>query len=169
MALPPGHFTLKTAQDLYQKLERDFTALRAAPTSADACFNFFVTAEHLPEWKYAGDGKRANELRKEHALLRVCSQLANGAKHFETRDQRHNAVVSTTEVTIQKLSLSGKAEASDNDAGAVNEFLIMLNSNEAEELGQGEITATELAGRILEFWKRQLSSSKGNNLLFLAP
>lgn len=84
MNLKPGHFTLKTAEDLFRKLERDFELIRARPLDSDVCFNFFVTAEHLPEWHFKGDSKKAAAHRKSKALLRVCSHLANLAASVHT-------------------------------------------------------------------------------------
>jgi hypothetical protein len=46
-----GIFELKTPQQLFEKLVRDFGRLRNAPTDSDGWFNFIVTADHLPEWE----------------------------------------------------------------------------------------------------------------------
>jgi hypothetical protein len=40
-------FLMRTANDLLQKLERDFKKLKQHPLDVDLAFNFFVTAEHI--------------------------------------------------------------------------------------------------------------------------
>jgi hypothetical protein len=85
-----GFFDLKTALDLRDKLRREFAKLRAAPLDVDAAFNFLVTAEHMPDWM---EPPRP-DLRKTVAVLRICSHIANGGKHFEVDSKRHNAVKS---------------------------------------------------------------------------
>jgi hypothetical protein len=147
MAIDPGHFSHKSAADLFAKLQRDFDRLCRSPTDADASFNFFVTAEHLPEWHFKGDSKAAAELRKQHALLRLCSHLANGAKHFEVT--RHNAVASTATVNVQRLA-AGPAGTVESKA-TVLQFAVNPEPTEAAELGPS-ITVTELASRIGQFW-----------------
>ena len=157
MALDPGIFTLKTAQHLYQKLERDFEVLQAQPTNADACFNFFVTAEHLPEWEPKADGDAAKVFRRKHAILRVCSHIANGAKHFITNDKRHDSVVATHKATITSFQPdTGEVPDSHTDSAA-SEFFVELDGCEARELGS-PVAVTELARQVLAFWKQRVGN-----------
>jgi hypothetical protein len=69
---------LQSARDLPGKLRRDYQRILGGPSDADAAFDFFVTAHHMPEWFYSGDEISANALRKASPLLRVVSNLANG-------------------------------------------------------------------------------------------
>ena len=156
MAIDPGIFTLKTAGDLLGKLERDFEALRARPTDSDACFNFFVTAEHLPEWHLGADAEAASRLRKGEAMLRVCSHIANGAKHFIIKESRHRAVAATHVGCIVSWDpTTGRTSAATTD-GSHSEFFIECATEESKQLGPS-ISVTALAERILAFWREQLN------------
>lgn len=144
MPIDPGIFELKTVKDLLAKLEHDFKMLEAQPSDSYACFNFFVTAEHMPEWYYRADGEAARELKRKYQPLRVCSQLANGAKHFITRRKRNPSIVETQYVD-------------SNVPGGLSSccqphFVIRCDEEAAKELGP-EITATDLARLLLEFWR----------------
>jgi hypothetical protein len=93
-----GFFSLRTPKDLLRKLESDFARLQAAdPTSAEAqyaAFDFFITAEHLPDWLLHSTGGSKTQYRAypEGALI---SHIANGAKHFRVDVKRHNTVRDT--------------------------------------------------------------------------
>jgi len=84
-----GFFSLRTPQDLRQKLEVDFNRLCAADQSSIeaqyAAFDFFVCAEHLPDWLSVavGGSKTQHRSYPNGALV---SHIANGAKHFKVRD-----------------------------------------------------------------------------------
>jgi hypothetical protein len=94
-------FELTTPLQLFQKMQSDLAALMTSGQDARIAFNFFVTAEHLPDWL----GLRSEV--KKHALLRVVSHLANGAKHFTLDPKRHTAVVATSkESTLRKAMWS---------------------------------------------------------------
>jgi hypothetical protein len=47
-----GIFALRTAKDLFGKLEHDLVRVKKNPADSYAAFDFFVTAFHLKEWKY---------------------------------------------------------------------------------------------------------------------
>ena len=65
-----GFFNLQTQFDLRDKLHRELDKLRAAPLDVDAAFNFFVTAEHLPEWA----GTPARDQRRTASISSRCSR-----------------------------------------------------------------------------------------------
>jgi hypothetical protein len=81
-----GISDLKTFYDLRQKLEREYTRLLANPADPDMAWNFFVTADHLPNYaqhiqpKVLG-GKSKNKFKRDNPFTRVCENLSNGAKH----------------------------------------------------------------------------------------
>jgi hypothetical protein len=90
-----GFFEMTTPNHLLQKLERDYARLQQDPEDVDAAWNFFVTAEHLPDWlartnPQALKGLTIEAFKQSGQLTRICSHLANGAKHF--RATRHTAV-----------------------------------------------------------------------------
>jgi|RhiMethySRZTD1v2_1073278.scaffolds.fasta_scaffold218380_2 hypothetical protein len=93
-----GFFSLQTPEDLLGKLEADFNRFcEANPTSVDAqyaAFDFFVTAEHLPDWLSRTRGGSLTQHRTcpDGALI---SHVANGAKHFRVDPQRHTTVRDT--------------------------------------------------------------------------
>ena len=94
-----GFFDLQTLEHLLHKLEWEYTRWQDDPLNTYRAWNFFVTAEHLPDW-IARTGPRLpkgfsiNDFKQEKPLLRICSHLANGGKHFRARDE-HTSVVST--------------------------------------------------------------------------
>lgn len=152
MILDPGLFTLKTAEDLFRKLERDFNLMRARPLDPDVCFNFFVTAEHLPEWHFGGDAKKAAAHRDSKALLRVCSHLANGAKHFQVN--RHSSVGSTNYATVVRYSPVGEPPK-PQPSGTETRFSVQFTQQEFAELGH-EMTVDMLGAKLLEYWRQEL-------------
>src|SRR5262245_38256943 len=93
-----GLFDLKTPRDLLEKLRRDFRRIAESPTDQCAAFDFFVTAEHMVDWLYPGDGnctKREQE-RGRNVLLQVCSHIASGSKHFQATAKHHTSVKDAT-------------------------------------------------------------------------
>jgi hypothetical protein len=92
-----GFFTLQTLKHLLGKIEREYDRWKAEPMNVDFAWNFFVTAEHLPDWLARTDplalkGYTIEAFKQSGSLTHVCSHLANGAKHF--RPTRHTAVAS---------------------------------------------------------------------------
>nr|BAF45176.1 hypothetical protein [uncultured bacterium] len=115
-------------------------SLEASGQNTDIAFNFFVTAEHLPDWL------NQRPLVKNNCILRVVSHIANGAKHFNLEDKRHKSVKSTEKFRVYE---EGVYEP--------NVFyeppLIPFTDDESKELNTKEIDAVELGKRVLEFWK----------------
>lgn len=79
---------MRSAADLRDKLRRDYARLAAHPGDADLAFNFFATADHLPDWLYPDDSERRAAARNL-PLLALCAALATGAAHFRMADRRH--------------------------------------------------------------------------------
>jgi hypothetical protein len=96
-----GFFCLRTARDLREKLEVDYRRLfQSDPASIEAqyaAFDFFVCAEHIPDWLSETSGGSITHHRSypEGAMV---SHIANGAKHFRVKDRRHTSVKNTTTV-----------------------------------------------------------------------
>jgi hypothetical protein len=136
-------------------LHRDLERLKADPMSADAAFNFFVTALHMLDWIYP---KRSNNAKREAAekasvLLQVCSHLGNGAKHFEVEAQKHKSVSSTSE----SGSWFGPNWFGPNWFGpnwfGEDKLIVHLSGDAATQLGQ-TIGAIDLAEKVLEYWDK---------------
>lgn len=162
-----GVFNLKTAGQLFKKLLKDYEHLKENPLDSGGWFNFVVTANHLPEWESCADEAAARKFRDQHAILRICDHLARNAKHFRAREStvRLNAVAATNQVIAQVLigTLDGtpkrysRSEVQNSNQDSVREeFTLDLSHEEAKELGVSTITATELADRVVVFWRKRL-------------
>jgi len=133
-------FELRTPADLFRKVEGDLRALEMAPSDVRLAFNFFVTAEHLPDWLNRRD------LVKKNCLLRIVSHLANGAKHFVLDDVRHKSVT--------KAEASRYVEEGYVEEGYVADVLeVHLSPDEAKELGQPVIDVLSLGRKLVQFWR----------------
>jgi hypothetical protein len=133
-------FELRTAADLFRKIEDDLKAMEASPSDARLAFNFFVTVEHLPDWLDRRD------LVKQTCLLRIVSHLANGAKHFVLDDSRHKSV--------KNAEASGYVEADYIDPDYFEDSLdVHLSADEAKEMGVEVIDTISLGQRAVQFWR----------------
>ena len=139
-------FELRTPADLFCKLESDLASLEASGQDTRIAFNFFVTAEHLPDWL----GQRA--LVKTNCILRIVSHIANGAKHFHLNDKRHNSVTSTEKFRVVE-------EGCVEPSYFYEPLLIHLSPDEAKELGLSEIDALTLGHKVLDFWRPYVHAS----------
>ncbi len=128
------------------------------PADSDACFNFFVTAEHMPEWYLEGKTAEAAAMRKESKLLALCSHLANGAKHFEVDPLKHMIVTGTAEVKAP-THLPQQTQM-------VLTFEVIMSPETAKALNRTveRITVVDFADLILEYWRPKISgiSSSGS-------
>ena len=139
MATHIDTFELKTPADLFRKLEGDLAAMESSQ-DAKIAFNFFVTAEHLPDWL----GQRC--LVRKHAILRIVSHIANGMKHFTLDDHRHASVTGTEKFRY--------VEEGYVEPGYFDEpLLIELSPREARDIGLLAIDAAALGRKVLEFWR----------------
>ena len=138
--------SLSSAQDLLAKLQFDFGRIKSNPHDVYAAFDFFVTAEHLPEWCDDRDVKRTEP------LLRVVSHLATGAKHFTPSPQRHKSVADVGSRTGIFNPAIFNSEVF-NTGG----LTVVLKGEEIAALG-AEIGVLDLARRVLTFWERRLAS-----------
>jgi hypothetical protein len=153
--LDGGIFTLKTVQQLFVKLLRDYDGVKAAPADSERWFNFIVTADHMPEWESAADEDRAKRLRTDHALLRVCHDLSINAKHFQARKPK--AVARTHEAYVYRFNADIPSE---QPMPQRLEFYVELGASEVTEMGVEELSALELAGRLVKFWRDRLGIAK---------
>jgi hypothetical protein len=137
-----GFFQLKSAADLFEKLQWEHQNLVAHPGNAWHAFNFFVTAEHMADWN------NCLSMKKTEPLLALCSHLANGGKHLKAEDKKHKLVVSTNH--------DGVYEPGVFEEGVFEESLqITLEPEAAKALGTATIDAVSLASRVLEFWRER--------------
>ena len=64
--------SLNTPRQLLEKLRVDFERMKREPMSAYAAFDFFVTAEHMPDWL------APKSVKFKEPLLQIVSHIANG-------------------------------------------------------------------------------------------
>lgn len=156
MPLDTGVSTFSTAQDLLAKLDRDLNQLRRSPTDVDVCLNFFLTAEHLPEWHFNRDVDRVAEFRRQHALARACSKIAGGGMRFRISEKRPQGGVSSAATGAGVPSFAPVGRMSARPAGKLIELVLDVEPAEAADLG-ASISARELAERVVQFWRSQLA------------
>jgi len=144
--MEPGFFQLKNAVDLFKKLEWEYHNLAAHPGNAWHAFNFFVTAEHMAEWK---DWRNYKSLKTSDPLLALCSHIASGGKHFNATHKNHTSVASA--------KFDGVYEPGIYEEGVFEESLLITLCPEAEAtLGIKTIDAVTLASKILEYWRQHV-------------
>ncbi len=138
-----GSFEVKDANDLLAKLRWELDNLRQNPLDSRVAFNFFVTAEHIPDWLCSFGHK--NQL-----LPRICSHLANGAKHFRPKGQ-HKSVTGTGRE-------DGWVSEGWVESGWVQQarLTVELASTEAAEFGKDTVGVLELAEKVLSYWSKEV-------------
>jgi len=152
MATFKGYFELKTPADLLQKLAYDLARIQAAPLDTYACFDFFITAEHMLDWLYPDDVIALQNKRLSETLLKVCSHLANGAKHFHARNRQHTSVTDTEK---HDGPFDDSFDGSFDTCGLV----VHLDGDAAKKYGP-EIDAEELAELVFAYWQKDLAAKK---------
>lgn len=145
-----GAWRLETADDLLPKLEHDFQRMQAAPGDSYAAFDFFVTAEHLPDWT----DPPCKHLRKRELLLAVVSHIANSSKHFEADRSRHTSAEKTSAMfgAMFNESYFPKGWFARGWWGGRPGVQLMPAVATALSLPQ-RVFALELAERVLKFWQ----------------
>jgi hypothetical protein len=145
-----GFFSLRNPADLREKLRRDLERLKAAPMSADAAFDFFVTALHMLDWIYPKREKDAERdaAEKKSTLLQVCSHLANGAKHFETEAKKHKSVTSTGRMGSILSVIHHPASL----FGGEDRLIVRLKGDAPINNFGETIGVVELAEKVMEYW-----------------
>jgi hypothetical protein len=148
-----GFSELTTPAHLLQKLEREYARLQASPMNVDHAWNFFVTAEHLPDWISGGQprmptGETLKAFKQRYRLTRVCSHLANGGKHFAPLPFHDS---------VSGIARDGVYEPGVYDEAVFEEWLsIHLTPPEVAAWGKANIDVRELAGKVLAFWQLAL-------------
>ena len=156
-----GFATLTSPEELLVKLQHDLARMEQDLANPYPAFDFFVTAEHLLDWLYPDSAKPTNkqtrtQKRKNEPLLRVTSHLANGAKHFQTTASHHKSVDN-----LRVHDGAFDAEVFDPSVFATDRLLVELQGDDATVLGQ-QITAIELARRVLAYWQQEFARSSGS-------
>ena len=149
VAARSGFFELTGPVDLVFKMEHDLRRLRKNPADVFAAFDFFVTAVHLPEWITRCDLEWVKPVcGPEAAIMCVCAQLGNGAKHLVI----HQKLKGGTEIRYCDFD----PVSIDPDGRAGGELVIHLNAAESDVLGRQTLTALEAAEMVMAYWDKNL-------------
>jgi hypothetical protein len=93
-----GFFSLRSPRDLLKKIEADYDRLqKAEPDSIEAqyaAFDFFVAANHLPDWLHHARGGSLSQHRA-YSDGPLVDHIASGAKHFRVMAARHASAKDT--------------------------------------------------------------------------
>ncbi|MBC2712853.1 MAG: hypothetical protein HGJ94_18245 [Desulfosarcina sp.] len=140
-----GLFELRNQNDLLKKLQYDYKRLEESPINQYTAFDFFVTAEHMLDWLYPDERNRREQVKDRNVLLRICSHIASGAKHFQATASHHDSV---QDAIVQQ----GAFSIDFSDSFKVGHLQIQLQGQAACELGNS-IKVIDLARKVLDFWK----------------
>ena len=144
----PGIFELKSASDLLAKLGRELERLRAQPNDSDHAFNFFVTAEHMLDWKYPGSvNRRHREAERKDPLLQLVSHIASGAKHFDNLSDHHRSVAVAGLIVRHPNPMMRRIFP--------DQLAVVAGGSAGEALGDSRITALVLAERVYAYWQQR--------------
>ncbi len=149
-----GVFELKNPVDLYKKLEWEYSQLIKNPTDCYTAYNFFVTAEHIPDWLFP---KRENKIERKNIknkdiVLQICSHIANGAKHFQLEAKHHKSVSGFSKVGgyfPDNYFLKGYLP----DGYFPKCQIVIQLGNEAQEKFGATISILSLAEKVMAFWQ----------------
>jgi hypothetical protein len=141
-----GFGGLKTPQDLLRKVRHDFGRLKAEPMNEYAAFDFFVSSYHMLDWLHPSDKASKEAEENSTPLLQICSHLANGAKHFEARMKHHKSV---SDVVAEEGKFFGAKFFGDGFFGT----LYVQLEGQAASLFGAEVSAVDLASKVLAFWE----------------
>ena len=152
-----GFAPMTSPADLLVKMQHDLSRMEQALANPYPAFDFFVTAEHMLDWLYPGppkskNGKTRTQKRQQESLLQVTSHLANGAKHFLITASHHKTV---DNLRVHKGIFD--PAIFDPNVFDTERLIIELQGDEANALGQ-QISAIDLARRVLAYWQQQLAN-----------
>lgn len=150
-----GFVELSTINDYCGKLKYDYNQFKLDGDNVYIAFNFFLTAYHLIDWLFEGkyNDKDRERINKE-PIIRICSNIANGIKHFETDKKRHNSI---KEIEREKCVEDGYVEQGYFD----EPIMIRLDDTLERQFGK-EIPIIELADRVMDFWRVELEKREIN-------
>jgi hypothetical protein len=155
MGTSSGLFTLRTPEDLLDKLRRDLARVESNPLDADAAFDFFVTAHHFPEWlrKARRNAAALFSSVRNRLILKVVAEVANGGKHFLAKPGTADAVRQTASRAggFDPSSFQG----SDFDVGSL---VIELDPAAAKHLGAA-IDVVNLAREVVVLYDAAIAGA----------
>ena len=144
-----GFVAMRSGADLRDKLRRDYARLAAHPGDADLAFDFFATADRLPDWLYPGDSQRQASARSL-PLLSLCADLANGSAHFRMADRRSRSAGKLPRTAGYFSNYMGAYFGWHFGRG---HLVVYLTGALADELGPSA-GAADLAREVLAYWDK---------------
>jgi hypothetical protein len=160
-----GLFELQTFAQLLHKREWEYAQWHNEPLNLYHAWNFFVTAEHLPDWgAKTGHGLLRGisyrPFKQNKPLLRICSHLASGSRHLIPKPSQHTSV----DRTVRELrGYVDDDYVEDDSIGEEPMLVVYLTSKEVTALPEAgfpittpDIEALWLATQVLKFWQQYL-------------
>lgn len=146
------HFGFRSASELFDKLQADYQRLASDPLDSYAAYDFFVTAWHLVDWTHSPvhDSGGRDALLARAPVLRVCEQVAVGAKHVEPYATRY-ALASNAESATPWAPLTWPPSTWTGD-------LFIRFDGRARELYGDQLTVMQLAQLVIDVWRREFQS-----------
>ena len=139
-------YSLSTAKDILEKLQRD-AALLGEEVTSDRFFNFVVTGYSLIDWvkndpAVPAAGKAAVSSLYSDAWLKVCGDLATASKHF--------VLTRRVPVTAHASSQRGWGAGRFGKGGwGVGEESIVVTLNDGTTY-----SGLDLVKEVLQMWNR---------------
>jgi hypothetical protein len=148
-----GLFDLLSPEDLYAKLEHDFTRVRANGSDVYAAFDFVITAWHLLEWRYPDpDGASTRSaMRNANPILELCEHLAVGGKHFAPTAKRHQSVSLTRRSSAWKRGFWAPGVWAPN---TWKDDLVIELAGPAKVAFGDTMLFPDFANLVMEYWRR---------------
>ena len=140
---------MRSAADLRDKLRRDYARLAAHPGDADLAFNFFATADHLPDWLYPADPVRQAAARNAE-IPALCAALAQGLTHFRVADRRHRSAGKVPRTSGYFSNYMGAYFGWYFGRG---QLVVDLTGPVADQFGP-QLAAADLAREVLAYWDK---------------
>lgn len=147
-----GFIELVSVSDFWNKLKFDYSILKQNSDDIYSTFNFFLTAHHLIDWMFEGIHTSDRQELSKQPLLKICSQIANGIKHFEIDKTRHNSIK-----TIEKERYIDEDYIEDDYFESP--IIIFLDKEHQSEFGNS-IRMEDLAEKLMDFWFIELTKRK---------
>ena len=147
-----GFIELNNVKDYWNKLKHDFNELNKEPNNIYFGFNFFVTSYHLLDWIFIGKYSDDRTKLGKSLILKICSHIANGIKHFETNKKRHNSVKK-----VEKYRVFEKDVFEDD---IFDEPIYIHFEDEYVPFFGKSLKVVDFAKIVMVFWEKELENRK---------
>ena len=146
-----GFSELNTPHDLLLKAKRDLGKMKDDKSNVDFAYNFFVTIEHMPDWlEMKKEAKKA--IKDSSPILRVCSHLASGAKHFIPFDNYKS---------VKSVQTESVYEDGVYEDDVIEKWLVInLDEYEIADFGQEKLDAIALGQSAVQYWEEYLDRNR---------